>query len=126
MQSTLASIANKLDQVPFESIGNELNKTLKNVNQLIVQIDEKLAPEASNAIVEMRETLLEAKNAMTEAQRTLKSIEQSVGADGKLQQDAHETMREISRAAQSTRALVDYLERHPEALIRGKVEDNKE
>ena len=35
-------------------------------------------------------------------------------------------MREITRAAQSTRALVDYLERHPEALIRGKVDDNVE
>lgn len=126
LQSTLASIANKLDQVPFESIGNELQKTLTNVNSLIVQIDEKLAPEAGKAIVEMRATLVEAKNAMTEAQQTLKSIEQSVGADGKIQQDAHEAMREISRAAQSTRALVDYLERHPEALIRGKVEDKQE
>src|SRR5205807_2165237 len=30
--------------------------------------------------------------------------------------------REISRAAQALRALSDYLERHPEALIRGKRE----
>ena len=124
LQSTLASIANKLDKVPFESIGQELQKTLTNLNSLIVQIDQKIAPEASIAITEMRETLVEAKNAMTEAQRTLKSIEQSVGADGKLQQDSHEAMREITRAAQSTRALVDYLERHPEALIRGKAKDN--
>ena len=126
LQSTLASIANKLDKVPFESIGQELQKTLTSTNKLIVQIDEKLAPEANSAIIEMRATLVEAKNAMTEAQRTLKSIEQSVGADGKIQQDAHEAMREITRAAQSTRALVDYLERHPEALIRGKVDDNVE
>lgn len=123
LQSTLASIANKLDKVPFESIGQELQKTLTNVNRLIVQIDQKIAPEASSAITEMRATLVEAKNAMTEAQHTLKSIEQSVGADGKIQQDAHEAMREITRAAQSTRALVDYLERHPEALIRGKADD---
>lgn len=126
LQTTLASIANKLDQVPIEAIAQDLQKTLFNVNQLIVQIDEKLAPEAGNAITEMRETLLEAKRAMTEAQHTLKSIEQSVGKDGKIQQDAHEAMREITRAAQSTRALVDYLERHPEALIRGKAEDEKQ
>lgn len=126
LQTTLASIANKLDQVPVEAIAQDLQKTLFNVNQLIVQIDEKLAPEAGNAITEMREMLLEAKRAMTEAQHTLKSIEQSVGKDGKIQQDAHEAMREITRAAQSTRALVDYLERHPEALIRGKAEDEKQ
>lgn len=126
LQTTLASIANKLDQVPVEAIAKDVQKTLLNVNRLIVQIDEKLAPEAGNAIVEMRETLLEAKHAMTEAQHTLKSIEQSVGKDGKMQQDAHEAMREITRAAQSTRALVDYLERHPEALIRGKAEDEQQ
>ena len=32
-------------------------------------------------------------------------------------------MREIGRAAASFRVLADYLERHPEALIRGKKED---
>jgi paraquat-inducible protein B len=31
--------------------------------------------------------------------------------------------QEVSKAAQSFRALSDYLERHPEALIRGKKED---
>jgi len=46
-----------------------------------------------------------------------------VGADGQIQQDAHEAMREITRAALSTRALVDYLERHPESMIRGKASD---
>ncbi len=44
-----------------------------------------------------------------DAQKTLKSIEQTVGAEGQIQQDAHEAMREMTRAAQSTRALVDYL-----------------
>jgi len=36
--------------------------------------------------------------------------------------DARQALREISRAAQALRALSDYLERHPEALIRGKKE----
>ena len=30
------------------------------------------------------------------------------------------TLQEVSRAARSVRILADYLERHPEALIRGK------
>ena len=40
-----------------------------------------------------------------------------------MQIDLRETMREVSRAAQSLRVLGDYLERHPESLIRGKKED---
>jgi paraquat-inducible protein B len=30
------------------------------------------------------------------------------------------TLQEVSRAARSFRVLADYLERHPEALLRGK------
>ena len=30
------------------------------------------------------------------------------------------TLQEVSRAARSLRVLADYLERHPEALLRGK------
>ena len=33
------------------------------------------------------------------------------------------TLSEVKRAAQSIRVLTDYLERHPEALIRGKSEE---
>jgi len=33
------------------------------------------------------------------------------------------TLDEVSRAAASFRALADYLERHPESLLRGKKKD---
>jgi paraquat-inducible protein B len=36
------------------------------------------------------------------------------------------TLQEVSRAARSVRVLADYLERHPESLIRGKTGDAKE
>ena len=35
------------------------------------------------------------------------------------------TLQEVSRAARSLRVLADYLERHPEALIRGKTGEAK-
>jgi paraquat-inducible protein B len=44
-------------------------------------------------------------------------------SDSPIQQSTADTMRELSRTAASFRALADYLERHPEALIRGKTED---
>jgi paraquat-inducible protein B len=34
-------------------------------------------------------------------------------------------MRELTRTAAAFRTLAEYLERHPEALIRGKPEDKK-
>ena len=125
LQVNLASIANKINKIPFDAIGNDLHTTLINANSLITQLDQKVAPDAQETLADLRSTLAEAKTAITAAQGSLTAIENSVGTDGLLQQDAHETLLEVTRAAQSTRALVDYLERHPEALIRGKKEDSK-
>ena len=36
-----------------------------------------------------------------------------------------QTLQELTRAAGSVRVLTDYLERHPESLLRGKPDDNK-
>ena len=40
-----------------------------------------------------------------------------------LMEEMRGTLAEVKRAAQSLRVLTDYLERHPEALIRGKSEE---
>ena len=40
--------------------------------------------------------------------------------DSPAPQDLRDTLQEITRAARSIRVLVDYLERHPDALLRGK------
>ena len=55
--------------------------------------------------------------------KALGSVEGSLSSDAPLQQDIRESLRELTRAAQSLRTLTDYLERHPEAIIRGKQED---
>jgi paraquat-inducible protein B len=34
--------------------------------------------------------------------------------------DIEDTLKEIQRAARSVRILADYLEQHPEALLKGK------
>lgn len=62
---------------------------------------------------------------MAEARKALNSVDRMLSPDQTLQQDARETMQEVARAAQDLRVLVDYFERHPEALIRGKKEDQK-
>ena len=65
----------------------------------------------------------EAKATLEEARKTLGAAKQTLAADAPLQQDLREALRELARAAQSLRVLTDYLERHPESLIRGKQED---
>jgi paraquat-inducible protein B len=92
--------------VPFEEIGNELRDSLHNARLLLGKLDNEIAPQA-RAMLE-------------QAQSSLKSLDRSLAEDSPLQRGAGHTLDELARAAQSLRALADYLNRHPEALIRGK------
>ncbi|MBK4738464.1 PqiB family protein [Noviherbaspirillum pedocola] len=106
IQALLASIANKIDKMPLEEIGNNLRKSLGAANTLLARLDREVAPE-------MRETL-------GDARKALASVDRMMEPNHALQQDARATLREVQRAAGSLRVLADYLERHPEALLRGK------
>ena len=106
LQKQLTNIVAKLDKVPFEDIGNELRDALHSTRLLLGKLDTEIAPQA-------RATL-------EQAQRSLQTLDRSLAEDSPLQRGAGHTLDEVARAAQSLRALADYLGRHPEALIRGK------
>jgi paraquat-inducible protein B len=63
--------------------------------------------------------------ALKDVRQTLRSAEKTIADDAPLQQDLRQTLQEVTRAAGSLRVLTDYLERHPESLIRGKPEDKQ-
>jgi len=109
LQLQIADIAKKLDQVPFDQIGNNLNTALKNADHLFSQLDKEVLPQA-------RDTLAAAKQTFGSAQATLQQ-------DSPLQSDVHQALQELTRTLQSLNALSDYLERHPESLLRGKSGD---
>jgi paraquat-inducible protein B len=115
IQDSVSSIAKKLDKVPFDQISSRLiatlvnlDDTMKSANRLVHQIDGSIAPQ-------FNATLKEAEGAMKNAKEVL-------GQDAPLQSDLSATLMQLSRAAKSVSALVDYLERHPESLLRGKPE----
>ncbi|SAK51940.1 paraquat-inducible protein [Caballeronia arationis] len=109
LQLQVADIAKKLDKIPFDEIGANLNSSLKNANSLFKQLDTQVAPEA-------RDTLSAARKTFADAQSTLQQ-------DSPLQSDVHQALQELTRTLQSLNALSDYLERHPESLLRGKSGD---
>ena len=91
----------------------EFSETLKQVNAMMIQIKElsyklnhNLEPDLSKALKQMDKTLV--------------SVEALLKRDSPLQEDLHMTLREFSRAAESIKSLTDYLERHPESLLKGK------
>ncbi|HEY4805883.1 MAG TPA: MlaD family protein [Paraburkholderia sp.] len=109
LQLQVADIAKKLDQIPFDKIGNNLNDSLKSANQLFGQVNDQLLPQ-------LRGTL-------DEAQKTFNAAQSTLQQDSPLQSDVHQAMQELTRTLQSLNSLSDYLERHPESLLRGKSGD---
>lgn len=116
LRVTIGAIVKKLDKIDFEGIGGNLQRTLQSTTKLMQRLDGELAPEA-------RQMMQEARTAIAVAERTMATAERSIAANSPLQQDTREALHELARAAQSFRMLADYLEQHPEALIRGKTKD---
>jgi len=97
-EATVENIIKKLDKVPFQEIGEDLHKS----------------------IVELDKTLVAAQGTLTSMQSTLDNTRLLTEPNSMQVQQVSSTLQEVSRAARSLRILADYLERHPEALIRGK------
>jgi paraquat-inducible protein B len=53
----------------------------------------------------------------------MKNAKELLAQDAPLRSDLGATLLQLSQAARSISALVDYLERHPESLLRGKPGD---
>jgi paraquat-inducible protein B len=123
LEAKLGSIIDKLDRIPLDVIGDELRKnlatleqTLKDGSTLLNRIDADIVPA-------LKTTLDDARSALGSAERMLNSTEATlVGPSAPGQQELRNAMQELGRAARSLRVLADYLELHPEALIRGKTQ----
>lgn len=125
LQSQVQEIASKLNKVPYEQIGADLratlatmNQTLRGAEQLTRTLNNDVSPEITAAMKDARRTL-------DSAARTLGQAERTLSQDAPLQQDVRQTLQELTRAAASVRVLTDYLERHPESLLRGKPEEKR-
>ncbi|MEY4562864.1 MAG: hypothetical protein RLZZ618_2141 [Pseudomonadota bacterium] len=115
VQPQIAEIVNKINKIPFDDIGRNLNGTLGQASEAI----KKLSPEAQKALSEVQRTLQSAQESLGRMDRNL--LEPSAP----IQRNAEQTLIDLQRAAQSLRTLTDYLERHPESLLRGKPDDPK-
>ena len=131
-QTMLMQILQKIEKLPLEELAGDARKTvqtldttLKSADKLIKGIDASILPEAKGMVEDVRKTLGNVRKTLDEAQKTLAGANQTLSADGPLQLDLRDALREMSRAAQALRALGDYLERHPESLIRGKKEEER-
>lgn len=109
MQEQITNIVSKVDQIPLDSIGRNLDIALSNFNKTLNQINTQILPETTQTIKQARQTLGSAQNMLAD--------------DAPLQQNLGLTLQEIQRVARSVRTLTDMLGRFPESLLRGRPND---
>jgi paraquat-inducible protein B len=111
IQLRVASIAEKLDQIPLASIGFRLNDNLSSLHDLLAHVDQDLLPPAEATV--------------TEAHAAISTLHGALASGSPLRDRIDQTLDDTDNTLLEVRALAEYLERHPDALIRGRHSDSK-
>lgn len=121
--STLATALNsKLD-----NLSKDLQTTVKAADQLINQGQDTVAGIDKNLgdLLERFNTVADrSEETLTAVRETVSTYQALPSQDSVFGFELFQLLRELSAASRSIRAMADYLEQHPEALIKGKQEDS--
>jgi paraquat-inducible protein B len=145
LAKSASAILAKLDHLPFEQIGQNLNETLSGANKLLNN------QQLSQAIATLQSTLADVQalvrqtdagvepllkklpelsqgldDAVRRANRLLGSLDTGYGSNSGVNRDLDHLMLQLTDTARSVRVLADLLSRHPEALIRGRTDQGPE
>ena len=94
----------------------DAQKFLGDARKLVKDVDSQVQPVSDK----VQDAMVSAKGAMDQAKTTLAGMNNYVGEKSDTRHKLNRTLDEIGAAARSLNSLMDYLERHPEALLKGK------
>ncbi len=124
LSADIGVIVDKIEDIPFDEIGANLNETAAGISQIVN------SPELTEAIASLRkmadqlgdEVAPALNSVLTKAEQTLDSAKKQIDADSVTTHELRRLLMELGDTAQAIRTILEYLERHPEALIMGKEE----
>jgi paraquat-inducible protein B len=94
-----------------------IEETMKDTRKLVQNVNTQVEP----TFTELQETLKTAQASVKNAEVALASVSDVVDPDSTLMYELTRTINELRVMAESINALAGYLQRQPDALIRGKV-----
>jgi len=127
--SKVTRLVAKIDKIPIEQIGNDLRDTMQGAKRIanspvLIETVKSLnaaVKELQALTAELRtRTAPEVTATLQQAQRSLSAAESSLAADSPQLYRVKAALDEIAGAARSLRLLTEFLEAHPESLLRGK------
>ena len=136
IEGTLAavnSLAARIQNLPIEEIAGHMRSTAARIDQIVhdPNLDQSLQrlnrslADVEKITATTRENVgpivQSLRNAATSAEAAAASAKQLVGTSASRQNyDLGKLVEELTRAAESVRALASYLEEHPDALLKGR------
>ena len=97
-------------------VSSDAQELMGDARKLVKEADGQIQPLSDKA----QDALVSAKGAMDEAKTTLAGVNKFVGDHSDTRHKLNRALDQLGAAAQSLNSLMDYLERHPEALLKGK------
>lgn len=117
MEKKFSKILDNLAAMPLPQLVADLRKTVQDADALL---NSEAVQKAAKDLAPMIESLTQTSNA---AQATLKSADQMM--DPSMRFEMARLLRQLTEISRSIRVLSNYLEQHPEALIKGKGSPSK-
>ncbi|WP_436971788.1 hypothetical protein [Pectobacterium brasiliense] len=110
LQTQMASIIGKIDNLPLDAIGRNMNTTLVEANKALRQVNGQTLPEANRLMQNMQQATRRAQDVLEE--------------DSPLQLGITQSLQEIQRTLRALRSLAEQIDRHPESLLQGRPSDS--
>ena len=110
LDQTLAKVNDlitNLNKMPFQQIGDNLNKLLITANGTL-------------GGPEMKQTFAQLDQTLQTANTTLTMLNQGFGTDSDFQRGLQQLLQQTTETEQSVKTLSDYLTRHPQSLLLGR------
>jgi paraquat-inducible protein B len=120
LNEVMRNLNGVLGNINRATSGPQLHDAVASLNRVLAHLD-RLTVETRPNLEQLLKSLRATSDA---AQRTLALIQDRAGGTEASNTDLPQLMSELSQAARSVRELADYLDRHPEALLRGRKENS--
>jgi paraquat-inducible protein B len=96
----------RVNDLPLEQIAADLHTDLKDLHETLSEVHTRVLPSAVDTLSALRSTL--------------NSADRALDAESPLQRGLTETLSDTRSTLQAVRELADYVDRHPDALLRGR------
>ncbi len=106
LEANIGRLVKKVDDLPLEQIAADLHTDLKDLHETLSELHTRVLPNAEDTLSALH--------------RTLDSADRALDVESPLQRGLTETLSETRSTLQAVRELADYVDRHPDALLRGR------